>query len=225
MMDPIYAYVAFIDVLGYRHGLEKDRHAGELLYLAKLRGALKVLETINEAVYQVNAISDTLLITCAKHDEFIGFLNILRDIFKSFLSERIFVRGGVAYSRHFQTQQLTYSHALARAYEMESTRAIYPRIVFDTNVVQMHKSAELLPGVFGSGFFCHQNGTWFLNVATDDSWGELYHLAKGLYENDREMLLSGEREFAKHLWFQSYLFDLPYADRAEKRYIPKMEIE
>ena len=67
--------------------------------------------------------------TCVGHEHFPQFLGILRDVFVAFLAEGLFVCGGVAYSRHFQSNRLTYSHALAKAHELESRLAIIPHRV------------------------------------------------------------------------------------------------
>ena len=136
----------------------------------------------------------------------------------SFLRRGLFIRGGVAYSKHFQSGNITYSHAVARAYEIESKIASYPRIVIDSNIIQMFES-ETLPEIFGNGLLAEHNGVTFVNVLDSDNWEDYFELASKMYERDRLFIRSNESAFAKHQWFEKYLFDSPYVDSSMERYI------
>jgi hypothetical protein len=214
-MNPSYIYTALIDVLSYRFRLEKDRKSGTFSLKEDLEGALSVFDTVNSAVFGVQAISDTIILTCNTHEQFPEFLELLREIFYAFLCRNLFIRGGVAYSKHFQNGKLTYSHAVARAYELESTVSIYPRIVIDDNIVQMYSQKNgILPKILNAKLLLRQNQVTFLDVLTDDKWSELYSLAKTLYIKDKTELT--ESAFSKHFWFENYLLSSSYAKNNDK---------
>ena len=223
MNEPQYVYVALIDVLGYKKFLEKDRKSGSLEFKDKLTDALKIFNKLeDESVLQVQAISDTIIITCFKHDKLLIFFNALRSIFISFLKEGLFIRGAIAYSRHFTNNYLTYSHAIARAHELEKNSAIYPRIVIDQNIIEMYKAGSGLPDIFSSGYICVENGVYFLQILTEKNWSEVYNLASEIYNQDKDQLYLDEAAFNKHLRFQTYVIDSEFNVDGKGAYIPRI---
>ncbi|MGG2197532.1 hypothetical protein [Paenibacillus validus] len=212
--------MALIDVLGYRHLLERDRKSGKLDFKDKLSNALSVLEHFDESIIKVQAISDTIIISCEEHRNLIEFFDALRKIFIAFLREGLFIRGGIAYSRHYQSKHVTYSHAIARAYELEQNSAIYPRIVVDTNIIEMFKVGAELPEILTAGILCYEQGVYFLQILSEDNWGEIYKLASDIYEKDKSQL--NENAYNKHLRFQCYLLDSEYNVNNIGPFIPKI---
>ena len=223
-MTPAYKKTALIDVLAYRNRLEQDQKNGELAFKEDLQGALSIFDKINGAVFGVQAISDTIIMTCNSHDNFIEFLGVLKSVFTAFLSKGLFVRGGVAYSRHFESGRLTYSHAIARAHELEEKSAIYPRIIIDENIIGMCTGSVGFPNLVGQSLLIKQNGVCFLSIVDDENWEEIYRLASQIYQKDREKITKNEKAFSKHSWFENYLFALKKQDLEKERYIEKLEI-
>jgi hypothetical protein len=222
MIEPQYLYVALIDVLGYRQLLDRDRRTGKLDFIDKLGNALRVLEQFDGSIIKVQAISDTIIITCSEHKNFVEFLDALRKTFVAFLREGLFIRGGVAYSKHFQHNHLTYSHAIARAYELEQNQAIYPRIVIDQNIIEMYKVGSGLPDILTSGQLCFEHGVYFLQILSEENWEEVFTLASEIYKKDKEQLSTNETAYNKHLRFQMYLMDSEYNKGEKEPYIPKI---
>lgn len=220
MTDPQYRYVALIDVLGYRYLLEQDRKSGKLDFKDKLTNAVGVLEGFDESIITVQAISDTIIISCEEHSNLIEFFNALQKIFIAFLREGLFIRGGVAYSRHYQHKHVTYSHAIARAYELEQQSAIYPRIVVDTNIIEMLKVGEDMPDILREGILCHEQGVYFLQILSQDNWDEIYKLASDIFEKDKNQL--NENAYNKHLRFQNLIIDSEYNINSKGPFIPKI---
>jgi hypothetical protein len=223
-MMPSYFYTALIDVLSYRFRLERDVKSGAFSFKSDLEKSLSVFNNVNTAVYTVQAISDTIIITCNTHNNFPEFLDILKSVFISFLKTGLFIRGGVAYSKHFQSGRITYSHAISRAYELENKLAIYPRIVIDENIVQMYRSGNNLPQIFDQGLLAVQNGITFLNVIDKGNWKEAYDFARSIYENDESSIIGNESAFQKHQWFEKYIFDSPFALSGNEAYVTKMKL-
>ena len=223
IMQPTHLYTALIDVLAYRQHLKLDQDSGNLNFQNKLSSALSTLDTVNSAIFGIQAISDTIILTCADHRNFLEFLSILQKVFISFLSEGLFIRGGVAYSRHFQNSRLTYSHAVARAYELESQQASYPRIVLDQNIIDMHNVGVGLPCIQSSGLLCLENGIFFLNILTTDNWNEIYSFGKKIYIDNIDSIKLNENNFLKHVRFQRYLLTSPHAPSDAQEYIETID--
>jgi hypothetical protein len=218
-MKPVYVYVALLDVLAYRQHLEADRKSGRLDFAQKLLHALRVFDDVNNAVFRVQAISDTIIITCPGHEHFPKFLQLLREVFLAFLGQGLFVRGGVAYSQHFQNNNMTYSHAVAKAYELESTLAEYPRIVIDGNIIGMYEGGDGLPNIKSCGLISAENGVHFVEVLTKDNWSLVYESAKVIYASSVDVLRVNERAFGKHVRFERYVLSSPYAPTSAARFI------
>lgn len=218
-----YVYTAILDVLGYRSRLQYDREQGSLSFKYELQRALQVLANINRADYDYQAISDTIIITCNKKDEIIGFLQTVKCVVYSFLKEELFVRGGITYSQHFQSSNITYSHAIALAHEIESNLAIFPRVVIDNNIVEMFYASGEQSRLIDSGLISVQNGVFFLNILDRSNWVEIYGFARDHYKRDEKLLLRKENDFLKHVWFENYLFSSPFADKEFSRYIPHIK--
>lgn len=220
--DLPYVYAAILDVLGYRQRLEEDRNRASLDFKDQLHRALQALN-FNEVTFGYQAISDTIILTCPDRDNFIEFLQVLKEIELAFLTENLFIRGGVAYSQHFKSGHITYSHAIAKAHEIESKIAQYPRIVIDHNIIEMFKDSEGISNLINSKLVCILNGAYFINILDEDNWVEVYSCARRLYEHDKNFLLDEhEVEFSKHVWFENYLFASSHVDRSCDRYIPQI---
>jgi hypothetical protein len=222
-MNPSYLYAALLDVLGYRFFLERDRQSGRLDFQEKLSAALAALEAVNEAVFGVRAISDTVILTCSEHEHFPEFLELLRGLFVAFLGQGIFIRGGVAFAQHFQNGRLTYSQAIAKAYELESKVAGYPRIVIDKNIVAMYETGSGLPEIASSGLICVENGVYFLDILTPSNWQQVYSCAKNLHVQSTGSLLADDPAFGKHIRFERYLRMSRHAPTAFSPFIGGIE--
>ena len=210
-MNPSYLYAALLDVLGYRQLLASDRDTGRLDFQGKLSEALRIFDSVNEAIFRVQAISDTIILTCNEHQHFQEFLGLLRSVFVAFLQQGMFVRGGISYSRHFQNGRLTYSHAVTRAYELESTVASYPRIVIDDNIIKMYAVGSGLANLGSRGLICIENGVYFLDVLTSSNWAEVYTYAREIHEASAKALERDESAFGKQVRFERYLLSSPHA--------------
>lgn len=223
-MSTEFVYTALIDVLSYRNRLNHDVQSGKESFKDDLLHALSIFDSVNNAIFNVQAISDTIIITCNSHDRFVEFLNLLRKVFISFMSRGLFIRGGVAYSKHFQSGRITYSHAVARAYELESKEAIYPRVVIDRNILDMYATGKSLPKIFNEGLLVKQNDIVFLNIFDANNWQNIYEMAAEIYLKDEPELKGNEVAFQKHSWFEQYLFSMACAPEGAVRYINVPEI-
>jgi hypothetical protein len=222
-----YVYTALLDVLGYRDFLDNDREKGTLDFKNKLQRAFACFNDVNQAIYLYEAISDTIIITCNQRDDFPNFLEVLKKVDLSFLKEGLFIRGGVAFSQHFKSANITYSHALSLAHELESKKAKFPRIVIDHNIFAMFETSgdtEILKEISKSELICHQNGVYFLNILDKKNWRKVHSWAKKIYKTNESFILDDEEKFLKHCWFENYVYSSNYVDGRMSRYIPPIEV-
>lgn len=199
---PDYAYMAYLDVLGYREFLDADVKSGGLEFKEKLTRAFRACEDINTSVFRYQAISDSIFISSIMRDQPEEFLELLRKIFRYFLVEGLCIRGGASYGQHFHGTTITYSHVLAKAYNLESKIACYPRIMIDNNILDMY------PRLVRSDYILKSGKAWFLNIATEESWPHLWAAAKRLSESNKASIEENEQVRAKHWWLQELLANL-----------------
>lgn len=208
-MAKTYSLVALLDVLAYRNHLKADRAAGSESFKSKLESALSVLSSINETELAYQAISDTIIIAANASTKISDFLSTIAAVQRAFLKSGLLIRGGIAYEQHFKSGSLTYSHALAVAYELEQRQAIYPRVVIDQSVIDMLTSGsrfapEDIQRAQSESLICVQNGVHFVHFVGQNE-SECYELAKGIFAAESSELTGREPELAKHRWLQDYI--------------------
>lgn len=220
-----YTFVALLDVLGYRNKIEADRQQASETFKTKLEAALAVLSGLNETEVSYQAISDTIIIANHPSAPFGDLLRTLKRVHLAFLQQGLFLRGGVAFAPHFKSGPITYSHALPVAYQLEQKQAVYPRVVIDSNIIQMFseggKLSEESDNVREEQLICVENGVYFLNVAHGSS-DEYYELAKAIYADEESSLHGQEHELAKHRWLQNYIVRV--SPVAREAYIKPLEV-
>lgn len=208
-MAKTYSLVALLDVLAYRNHIDTDRTSGTESFKAKLEAALSVLTSINETELAYQAISDTIIIASSPSATLSHFIRTVATVQRAFLKNGLLIRGGIAFEQHFKSGNLTYSHALAVAYELEQKQAIYPRVVVDKSVIEMLLTGSKFTrddarAIHEERLLCIQNGIHFVNFLTSDL-DECFAHAKSIYESERAQLDGREPELAKHRWLQDFI--------------------
>ena len=182
-----YAFVAIIDILGYRDGLKADQTSKTTDYQGKLRDALnKSLVDIPLGTYNYEANCDTIIIACHDMEAFVDFLKIVKNVSIEFIRKGIFVRGGIAYNLHLREHYFTYSYAMVSAHLLEKNVAIYPRIVIENNLIKMFDSNNnivMYNRLVESNLVVEENGIHFLNILDKSNWDEMYQFAETMYKD------------------------------------------
>ncbi len=225
-MAKTYSLVALLDVLAYRNHLKADRASGSETFKSKLEAALSVLGSINETELAYQAISDTIIIAANASTGIADFLSTIAAVQRAFLQSGLLIRGGIAFEQHFKSGSLTYSHALAVAYELEQKQAIYPRVVIDRSVVEMLRTGsrftpEDIRRVQDEALICVQNGVHFVHFVPDHV-PQCYELAKAIFLAESVDLDGREAELAKHRWLQDYI--VAFSDEDPVRYMGGIEL-
>ena len=221
-----YSLVALLDVLAYRNHLKADRISGSEAFKSKLEAALSVLSSINETELAYQAISDTIIIAANTSTGISDFLSTIAAVQRAFLQSGLLIRGGIAFEQHFKSGSLTYSHALAVAYELEQKQAIYPRVVIDKSVVDMLRTGSRfapndIQRVQDEALICVQNGVHFVHFVRGHTL-KCYEFAKEIFIAESVDLDGREAELAKHRWLQDYL--IAFSDEAPVRYMGGIEL-
>lgn len=135
--------VAFIDVLGAKRMIKEDVD-GNLNVIHEVYE--KSLELYKKVLAQrmqldITIFSDNIVVAKRIYDKkkiasFFRAVQIMAAVIQgNFLFRGILTRGGIAYGKFFMDDIMIWGDALVKAYSLEESVAIYPRIVIDPELV------------------------------------------------------------------------------------------
>lgn len=152
--------VAFLDVLGFRQKLidfeqeAKNNRIGsnvteteETTYQRQYISykANDFINTFKSAIskldvekYRYYLFSDNICITSIKDtskSDLQDLLLVITELYFEFAQKGYFLRGGIDYGLFIDEKEIAVGIPLARAYELETKKAVYPRIVLSENLV------------------------------------------------------------------------------------------
>lgn len=137
----------FLDILGFsehvKQSTDKDgneisqkvREIGNLLQLLPIK--MKSFGNSNSD-RQITQFSDSIVVSFQLTDKnaFIQLLDDIMQIVVNFILKGYLVRGGITYGKLLHRDNIVFGPAMISAYELESKIAIYPRIIFDRELVE-----------------------------------------------------------------------------------------
>ncbi len=139
--------VAFIDILGFREHVKltqgDSKHAKNLHHVLEFISDLKHdndkgILSQKELGKEVSVFSDSIVISYPLSLASASFY-LLLDIIHlqlEMMGLGILMRGGVTSGELYHNDNIVYGPAMIEAYELESRRAIYPRIVVNPKVIE-----------------------------------------------------------------------------------------
>ena len=135
-------FVAFLDILGFRDHLKTLKSPDPLFQMMTASDSYRELSNV-----EMEWLGDAVIL-CSRDDHPASFIQIsyvANALRYFFLARGFLIRGGVVFTADFHNEKVWISPALAEAYELESSTAIYPRIVCSTSVAE-----RVLPAVASS---------------------------------------------------------------------------
>jgi hypothetical protein len=131
--------------------IEEKSNSGQIYYSQK---ATDFIETFDSAISKLDKekfsfylFSDNICITAKSLDSndeksFIELLLVISELYFEFVKQGYFLRGGIDYGLFIDKSSIALGVPLAIAYKMETTIAVFPRIVLSNNFV---KQFEIYP--------------------------------------------------------------------------------
>ena len=207
-------YVLFLDILGFEAYTESDEKSEQ--FAKKVLGvfdeALKVIENlipqglkgIVSYGVEIAQFSDTFVVSC---NEFRIMLVIVEYLYTQLFVHGLLCRGAITYGKVFHKGSQFIGSAINRAYNLEKTAAIYPRIIIDDEKIdddsmnEGKKFGEKIGKHFGTivkdsdGWYYVTIDVTHINHAFEQMWKE----AKG-----------GENWYkvrSKYMWLKDKYFE------------------
>ena len=154
--------VCFLDILGFKNIIEESEK--DNLKLQNTLKALKILNTYkidseqnygatHESV-QVTQFSDSIVISflIEERDQLILALFNLQEMIVELFDYGFLLRGGISSGNLIHTDNILIGTALHEAYELESSIAIYPRIIISQQLINNYLDINNSDDDFGRDF-------------------------------------------------------------------------
>ena len=133
--------IAFYDILGFSELVKKDEHGKNRIHAALLaaqgREQGREGQYVQKWVAENNqrksiSFSDCVVLTSEEDEsEFQEMISCLANVQAYLLSNGILTRGGLTVGKVFDEYQLLYGPGVVEAYELESKKAVAPRIIIN----------------------------------------------------------------------------------------------
>ena len=178
--------VAFIDILGFSDLVKRSSTDSE-----SLKKISKIVDFVRDAVLEqekifkpdddpfylhISFISDSIVISTdapssANDPQFWHILKFVGSIGLNLLAIGVSCRGSIVIGQIFHHRESNFDAvvgpALVKAYEIERSVAVYPRIVVDSSVINFWKeylADQLNPDSWREVLKLDQDGKWFINI-------------------------------------------------------------
>lgn len=158
--------VAFIDILGFESlilAMAKTPELHQRIYLAltQIRSMRESSLRSNSAQsgLEINQFSDSIAISAEPSKE--GFFSVVWAcgwLHANLLYSGILTRGGISIGQVVHESDIIYGEAMLRAYRIESSAAVYPRIVVDEEIFKLPDMGLNKPFLVQDA-----DGLWFID--------------------------------------------------------------
>ncbi|WP_421996974.1 hypothetical protein [Reyranella sp.] len=185
-------YCAFVDILGFR-SLIRELDSGsvdvstmrDILYRVHGRPFLSAKRHALDL--KVHTISDGICASCAVTAADLQYLLFsLGSLTHGLLEHGYFVRGAVVKGKLFHDALFVFGAALVKAYELESTVAVYPRIMLTKEVAADVRTYQAADPHYGDRVRQANDGPFFLHAL------EFIRSSLGARETDAERAIQAE---------------------------------
>ena len=208
-------YVAFIDILGYSN-LSLDPQNGE--EVIKILATTQSLdEEVHKVFYKQGVDCTNEVITTFADSVYMSYpegkgqamINDIITLQRNIAWRGYFFRGGIVYDDIYDKRPFFFGPAQIKAYEIESKKAIYPRIVMDDNCfdhirLELNKNCRITNDP--------KDGCYFVDFLGDyNGYGlHIEDIDASINKNLNKNFASGVNN--KYVWLREYY------DRCEKNW-------
>ena len=185
--------VLFIDILGFRKIVQNCQENPS--NIQNIYEVLTIIKThfSNFTDIQILQFSDSIAISFKANDpgSVIAVIGGIQSLIKRLIIKGYLLRGGLTYGDIYHDSNVIFGPAMINAYDLESTLAIYPRIIIDKEIIEFGR--KYLPD-----FFNENMTNYIFNYVSEDNDEKYYidYFDKGvetfweITENEKEFIHS-----------------------------------
>jgi len=204
--------VAFVDILGFKNALtDKSKARDILVALGQVKQEIegRYFDPIRQQFQgifdiELTAFSDSIVIS-GSENQTVSVLFAALEFSRLLVNCGFLCRGAVACGELYHKDGIVFGKGLVEAYQAESTRSIYPRIILDEKSVGILENSENKEGDFADLIRTDKDGNNFLNLLYLPSMPE--NDIKPALSNLVEAALAGNCSSPsvkqKHMWLKN----------------------
>ncbi len=168
--------IAYIDILGGKKLIQEDRLDDNLNKVNEIytcaKNFLASTQSASVCDVKIKIFSDNILLTLTpetnsekdKDLSIYNFFALLAFLQMKALERNIFIRGGITVGDICINETFSWGNGLLRAIELEEKYAFYPRIIIDTNALEIFKTIT------------ERNPYTFFTMQEFDGWASIDYL-------------------------------------------------
>lgn len=212
-------YVAFLDILGFKEIVKSSSNKNGNHGKSKIHQALRYMDIIAEmndqAANNINKenvirhISDSIILSYPVHN-FELLLESVATLQFNLAEYGMYLRGAITFGEVFDEDGPIYGPGIIEAYELESSHAIYPRVILSESVLKKEK--ETLK-IISQTIKTDRDGMVYINWKYRKSQNNHEHfnnIILGINSNITKMLKKYKKKpniHQKYQWLNDYLAD------------------
>jgi hypothetical protein len=126
----LHQFVLYLDILGFEQYVNDDKHSGEFgsQMLTNLMYINDYAKEYKPSEVRITQFSDTFIVTSSV---FIDIIVVAEFLQRALHNVKLLSRGAITYGKVFHNGSQFIGPAINRAYNLEKSEAIYPRVIID----------------------------------------------------------------------------------------------
>lgn len=219
--------VAFIDILGSSNAILSDAQKSLNTVHNAYDESVKIYKKLfykKNILPSVKIFSDNIVIAVPYSkdkglDAFLAVAIMSAIVQVQFLNHRWLTRGGISYGSYFADEIMVWGAALVKAYTLENSIAIYPRIIIDPDLVgEIGLTNPNLKNKYKTWIRQDEDHLFFINFLNDCLKDLLLYILRQMSETEYQVAnnINNLKASQKWLWLSRYLekrlLDIPESD-------------
>ena len=211
--------ISFLDILGGKHIIEQNADESLNLVYKSYTEAIARYKNMADPDFvlpNINIFSDNITVSCQLDDNFDNALECIMSVIlfcttltAQFWANGLLIRGGITIGYCFSDNLMVWGKALVRAYEIESTIAIYPRIVIDPFADELF---DFLSNSKYKKIICRDfDGLYFIDVFFSPQVSSILPFLEFLIDDNTRRINDLDdknlKERQKLKWLQNYYYE------------------
>ena len=211
--------IAFLDILGGKQLIEQNADESLNLVYKSYTEAIARYKNMADPDFvlpNINIFSDNITVSCQLDDNFDNALECIMSVIlfcttltAQFWANGLLIRGGITIGYCFSDNLMVWGKALVRAYEIESTIAIYPRIVIDPFADELF---DFLSNSKYKKIICRDfDGLYFIDVFFSPQVSSILPFLEFLIDDNTRRINDLDdknlKERQKLKWLQNYYYE------------------
>lgn len=211
--------IAFLDILGGKQLITQNADESLNLVYKSYTEAIARYKNMADPDFvlpNINIFSDNITVSCQLDDNFDNALECIMSVIlfcttltAQFWANGLLIRGGITIGYCFSDNLMVWGKALVRAYEIESTIAIYPRIVIDPFADELF---DFLSNSKYKKIICRDfDGLYFIDVFFSPQVSSILPFLEFLIDDNTRRINDLDdknlKERQKLKWLQNYYYE------------------